>query len=245
MAMLIINADDWGRSRAETDVELECFRAGRFTSASAMVFMEDSERAAELAKEHEVDVGLHLNLSQRYNGRQPSAAAADAHERIVRFMTKSKYAVLLYRPGLRKYFREVFQSQFDEFVRLYGKQPSHVDGHQHRHLCANVLLGNVIPNGAKVRRNFSFSPGDKSLLNRACRSLMDRCLARRYRLTDHFFSLGQCLKANRMPRVVETARTGNVELMTHPIHAEEKNWLLSDAFPGTTEGLRLAPYAQL
>lgn len=245
MAMLIVNADDWGRSRAETDLELECFRAGCVTSVSAMVFMEDSERAAGLAKENGVDVGLHLNLSQRYNGRKPGAAAEDAHERIVGFMTKSKYAVLLYRPGLRKYFREVFQSQLDEFVLLYGKQPSHVDGHQHRHLCANVLLGDVIPSGVKVRRNFSFWPDEKTLLNRACRSLMDGCLARRYRLTDYFFSLGQCLEANSMPRVVETARTGNVELMTHPIHAEEKNWLLSDAFSETMKELHLAPYSQL
>lgn len=243
--MLIINADDWGRSRAETDVELECFRAGRITSVSAMVFMEDSERAAGLAREHGVDVGLHFNLSQRYNGRQPGQAASDAHERIVRFMTKSKYAVLLYQPGLRREFREIFNSQWDEFARLYGQPPSHVDGHQHRHLCANVLLGDVIPRGVKVRRNFSFWPGEKSTFNRAYRGLMDRWLGRRYRLTDYFFSLGQCLKAGLMSRVAGTAGTSNVELMTHPIHAEEKDWLLSGAFSETMKGLQLSPYAQL
>ena len=109
MAMLIINADDWGRSRAETDVELECFRAGRFTSASAMVFMEDSERAAELAREYGVDVGLHLNLSQRYT-RPPASSIAEAQDKIVRFMTKSKYAVLLYHPALRKHFHDAVPS---------------------------------------------------------------------------------------------------------------------------------------
>ena len=31
--MLIINADDWGRSLAETDAALECYKAGRITSA--------------------------------------------------------------------------------------------------------------------------------------------------------------------------------------------------------------------
>src|ERR1041384_5280576 len=151
MAMLIINADDWGRCRAETDVELECFHAGRITSVSAMVFMEDSERAAELAKEHGVDAGLHLNLNQRY-GRGPGGATAEAHERLCAYLKTSKYAVLLYRPSLQQDFRTVFQSQWDEFVRLFGKEPSHVDGHQHRHLCANVLFGDVIPKGAKVRR---------------------------------------------------------------------------------------------
>jgi predicted glycoside hydrolase/deacetylase ChbG (UPF0249 family) len=37
--MLIVNADDWGRSVAETDSALRCYQAGRITSVSAMVFM--------------------------------------------------------------------------------------------------------------------------------------------------------------------------------------------------------------
>ena len=48
--MITINADDWGRSEAETDAALFCYVNGRISSVSAMVFMEDSERAAELAK---------------------------------------------------------------------------------------------------------------------------------------------------------------------------------------------------
>ena len=32
-------------------------------------------------------------------------------------------------------------------MRLYGKLPSHVDGHQHRHLCANMLIDPIIPEG--------------------------------------------------------------------------------------------------
>jgi predicted glycoside hydrolase/deacetylase ChbG (UPF0249 family) len=46
--MLIVNADDWGRNRDATDRSLECHRNGRITTVSAMVFMEDSERAADL-----------------------------------------------------------------------------------------------------------------------------------------------------------------------------------------------------
>ena len=55
--MLIINADDFGRSVAETDAALRCYVAGRITSVSAMVFMADSERSAELAKENALAVG--------------------------------------------------------------------------------------------------------------------------------------------------------------------------------------------
>ena len=73
--MLIINADDWGRSAAETDAALRCYKAGRVTSVSAMVFMEDSERAAELAKENELDVGLHLNFAEPFTGSNHPAEA--------------------------------------------------------------------------------------------------------------------------------------------------------------------------
>jgi chitin disaccharide deacetylase len=242
--MLIINADDWGRTVVETDAALACQRLGRVTSVSAMVFMADSARAAELALEYGVDVGLHLNLSQRYT-HPPVSSVAEAQDKIVRFMTRSKYALLLYQPTLRRNFSEVYFTQAEEFMRLYGQPPSHVDGHQHRHLCANMLIDSIIPRGMKVRRNFSFWPGDKSLFNRTYRDLIDKWLARRYRLTDFFFSLGQCLQANRLTRVTELAKIANVELMTHPLHDNERAWLLSDAFLEMTQDIQTAPYILL
>ncbi|HET6489004.1 MAG TPA: ChbG/HpnK family deacetylase, partial [Syntrophales bacterium] len=66
--MLIVNADDWGRNRVATDRSLELHRNGRITAVSAMVFMEDSERAAELARMNGLDVGLHLNFTTPFNG---------------------------------------------------------------------------------------------------------------------------------------------------------------------------------
>ena len=82
--MLIINADDFGRSPAETDAALRCHQEGRITSVSAMVFMEDAERAAELAKENELDVGLHLNFTESFTGRNYPAKLAECHGRTIR-----------------------------------------------------------------------------------------------------------------------------------------------------------------
>ena len=62
--MLIVNADDWGRSVAETDAALTCFSQGRVTSVTAMTFMADSERAAGIALRHDIPVGLHLNFTE-------------------------------------------------------------------------------------------------------------------------------------------------------------------------------------
>lgn len=243
--MLIINADDWGRSQVETDAALACFRQGRITSVSAMVFMKDSERAASLAKEYGLDVGLHLNLSQRYESQAPIREMAGSHERIVRFMTSSKYAVLIYHPGLLGQFRDVYQSQLQEFLRLYGTPPSHVDGHQHRHLCANMLLNEIISTGQKVRRNFSFSAGEKNLLNRAYRRVVDRLLARKYGMTDYFFSLEQCLRFERLGHVASLARLENVELMTHPIKSKEYDFLMSERCLEIFQDIPKITYAQL
>jgi chitin disaccharide deacetylase len=243
--MLIINADDWGRSQAETDAALACYRAGRITSASAMVFMDDSERAADLAKNSPIDMGLHVNLIEPFTAKNATKQLCESHDRIVRFLKGSKYALLFYNPLLRQQFRDVFQAQLDEFFRIYGTQPSHFDGHQHMHLCSNMLLDAVIPPGEKVRRNFSFWPGEKSALNRAYRRLVDGWLARRYRLPDYFFSLFQCLKTERMARVTEFAQMASVELMTHPIIAEEYAFLMSENYVETTQGLERGSYQLL
>src|SRR5208337_4418972 len=61
--VLIVNADDWGRDRETTERILQCVRCESVSSVSAMVFMEDSERAAVIAQETGIDGGLHLNLT--------------------------------------------------------------------------------------------------------------------------------------------------------------------------------------
>src|SRR5204863_4002166 len=60
---LIVNADDWGRDTHTTACILDCITRGTVTAVSAMVFMEDSERAAAEARQHSVDAGLHLNFT--------------------------------------------------------------------------------------------------------------------------------------------------------------------------------------
>jgi len=241
--MLIINADDWGRSVAETDAALRCCKGGRTTSVSAMVFMEDSERAAELARENELDVGLHLNFTDKFTANLCGSTLEDHHAKVVRFLRGNKYSQLLYNPFLRTEFVYSYQAQAEEFARLYRKPPSHIDGHHHMHLCANVLLSNTIPAGAKLRRNFSFWPGEKSILNRTYRWLIDRWLARRYCLTDYFFDLTQCIAEKKLDRVAALAKSSNVELMTHPIVNEEEEYLMSDEFQEILQRLEIGHYA--
>lgn len=243
--MIIINADDWGESRKETDSALSCYREGRISSVSAMVFMDDSGRAAELAKSAGLDVGLHVNFSQSFTGECGSEKLRTYHNRLIRFFTFTKYAVLFYNPLLVREFRYVYEAQVKEFLRLYGRPPSHIDGHRHQHLCANMLLNRIIPEGEKVRRSFSFWPGEKGLVNRTYRQLVDRCLERRYCLTDFFFALSHCLRNDRLTRAAQLSKSATVELMTHTYKADEYAYLMSETHREMLRGLELGTYSAL
>lgn len=240
--MLIVNADDWGRSASETDAALACHRHGRVTSVSAMVFMADSVRAARLAREARIDAGLHINFSQEYDGPDVPSSARDHQRPLVRFTTRDRFAVALYNPLLRERFRQAFEDQWNEFIRLYGVAPSHVDGHQHRHLCANLLVDRFVPSGTRVRRNFTYARGQRGIVNRTYRMLFDRVLARRYRLTDRFFSLGEALKHQRLEPLFLAARSHVVEVMAHPVVTLERDFLLSDRFVTLAKGVALGSF---
>ncbi len=237
--VIIINADDWGRSREETDRAAAGCLKGRVTSVSAMVFMKDSERAAELAKQHNLDVGLHLNFGENFTGSGMSEPLARQQAGIVRFLELGRYALVLYNPFLRKSFQHVYQAQMDEFLRLYGRPPTHLDGHKHYHLCSNLLIGHILPSGLKVRRGFTFFAGEKGALKLAYRKMVDRALARRFILTDFFFSLTSVLKGRQMERVTELAKHSCVELMTHPCYDLEYDFLMGDSFTETFRGVKL------
>jgi len=208
-----------------------------------MVFMADSERAAELASANGLEVGLHLNFSEPFTDGRCSGRLRDCHNRIVGFLTRNKYSQLLYNPFLRREFAYSYSAQAEEFARLFGKSPSHIDGHHHMHLCVNLLFSDMIPPGTKLRRNFSFWPGEKSMLNRTYRWLVDRWLARRYCLADYFFDLTQCIQGEKLDRVAALAKSSDVELMTQPIVNKEEAYLMSDGFGVMLERLNIGGYA--
>jgi predicted glycoside hydrolase/deacetylase ChbG (UPF0249 family) len=222
---LIINADDWGWDRPTTDRTLECWTAGAISSVSAMVFMEDSERAAALARERGIEVGLHLNFTAPFSGGGNPAGIAKHQQQITRHLMRHRLAQIIFHPGLRRSFEYVVTAQLDEFHRLYGAPPDRIDGHHHMHLCANVLMQKLLLSGTIVRRSFSLQRGEKSLANQLYRNLVDRCLARRHRLRDYFFSLPPLEPASRLGRIFALAGQYAVEVETHPINPEEHRYL--------------------
>lgn len=238
---LIVNADDWGRDRATTDRTFECTALGTVSSVSAMVFMADSERAAEIAVRSGIDAGLHLNFTEPFSGPNVPAPLLERQRKLRRFLLWHPLARIFYHSSLAESFEYVVAAQIDEFRSLYGRDPQRIDGHHHLHLCANVRMDGLLPAGLLVRRNFSFLPGEKSLPNRLYRKGVDRRLANRYFLVDHLFSLAPLQPAARLQRIFSLARTSVVELETHPINPEEHKFLTSGEMLRQLGDLAIAP----
>ena len=105
---LIINADDFGASAGINRGILECHTRGVVTSTSLMVTGRAVHEAVGLSRDHpELAVGLHFDV-----------CGEDERE----FDTDNVAAV-----------RDEFRRQLDEFHRLMGRLPTHVDSHRHVH----------------------------------------------------------------------------------------------------------------
>jgi len=238
---LIINADDWGRDTQTTVRMLECLLHRSVSSVSAMVFMSDSERASELARLHGVDAGLHLNCSLPFSSQECPSNLREQQRKLVVYLTRHALARVMFHPGLTSTFEYVVKSQLAEFSRLYGKLPNRIDGHHHMHLCANILFCGLLPEGALVRRNFTFLPGEKNFVNRIYRQAMDKRLARRHRTVDFLFPLAPLEPAARLERICKLAQDHVVEVETHPINASEYAFLMGDGVLRWTKSTPIAP----
>ena len=111
-----------------------------------------------------------------------------------------------------------------------------MDGHNHMHLCANLLFSHILPRDIRLRRNNSFVRGEKNFLNITYRSLVDKLLQRKYLCTDYFFHIQQIsrnvnpARFHALRRLVMLAQTKTVELLAHPHQDFDYHYLMSEEF---------------
>lgn len=136
--ILALCADDFGASAAIDRSILSLVRQGRLSEVSCLVngprWMTDAKTLAALpaVKQRRVRIGLHFCLTE---GRPLSPALQRA------WPTLPTLAALLVRSHLGGPFgllptpalRDELQAQFDAFEFAAGRQPDHLDGHQHVH----------------------------------------------------------------------------------------------------------------
>ena len=119
---LIVNADDFGLSRSVNRGVIEAHEHGIVTSASLMVDRPAAFEAATYARARDqLDVGLHAELDAWRVARLPRKGTARS------------------RAALERHASEELKRQLERFRVLVGRDPSHLDSHQHRHLQESVL----------------------------------------------------------------------------------------------------------
>ena len=114
---LVVNADDLGRSAAVNRGIMRAHSDGIVTSASLMVRYADAASAAAEARAHpELGLGLHLDLGEwEYAGGE----------------WRSVYDVAQTDDAAS--VEQELGRQLEEFERLVGAGPTHIDSHQHVH----------------------------------------------------------------------------------------------------------------
>ena len=138
--------------------------------------------------------------------------------------------------------------QLAEFRNLYGREPSHFDGHQHIHQSLGVLAARTIPTAAKMRPSLTFSPGEKWWPNRAYRSLLNRALRTRFRAPRYLFSIADmhpALGGSALEEKLALSSGSAVEVMTHPAWDDELAVLLDPRWTALIGQRRVGSYEQL
>lgn len=129
---LIVNADDFGISKAVTLGILEAHKEGVITSTTMMCNMPNAEYGAELSKKYpKLGVGIHFVLTAGF----PLAEGVNSLvDETGRFHKKDKIKELATSEDIRKELR----CQMDKFLS-FGIKPTHIDSHHHVHRISKVL----------------------------------------------------------------------------------------------------------
>ena len=137
---LIVNADDFGQSAGVNRGIITAHEQGIVTSASLMVRWPAAREAAAYARAHpELSLGLHVDLGE-WACRDGSWVA---RYEVVPVHDRDAVAAEVLR-------------QLDEFHRLAGKDPTHLDAHQHVHRrepARSVVLALAHQLGAPLREH--------------------------------------------------------------------------------------------
>jgi predicted glycoside hydrolase/deacetylase ChbG (UPF0249 family) len=114
--VLIVNADDFGRSPGVNRGVIRAREGGVVTSATLMVRWPAAEEAAAYARSSSLSVGLHLDLGE-WEYREGE--------------WRDVYRVLAAETA--EAVAEEIEHQLEQFESLVGRPPTHLDSHQHVH----------------------------------------------------------------------------------------------------------------
>ena len=207
MKRLIPNADDLGRTHGINTGIFEAHARGIVTSATAMVNYEGIREAAEFSRKHPgLGIGLHVALS---GGRAASdlsriPSLVDAQGR----QPAKPEGLGGAKPA--EIAIEV-QAQFDRFVEVFGRRPTHLDSHHHSHRrpeVFEVVCALAVREGLPVRNAGGAMAGD----------LRVRGIRTNDAFEETFFDAG--VSVDHLVAIIDALPEGTTEMMCHPAHED-------------------------
>jgi len=207
--VLIVNADDLGRTPGINSGIFEAHRNGLVTSATLMVgFPAAEEAAAQLDAHPDLGIGLHVALTGSPPvlppARLPSLTDASG-----RFRSRPEE---LGRPEPEEVMAEA-RTQFGRFLELTGRLPTHLDSHHHSHrnpIVCDALVALAREHDLPIR-NASPEVGER---------LRREGVATTDFFVERFF--GEEARLDFLIEILGGIRTGVTEIMCHPAHVDKE-----------------------
>ena len=196
---LIVNADDFGQSAGINRGIIAAHEQGIVRSASLMVRWPAAQEAADYARRHtELSVGLHLDLGEwicKKGEWQPLYEVID---------TRDEIAV-----------RNEVAKQLGAFRSLVGRNPTHIDSHQHTHLRepARSIVARIA--------------NELGCPLRSCTEEISY-VGSFYGQTADGMTLPELISVEGLIKLLRELPEGNCELGCHPGFAEELNTMYKD-----------------
>ena len=127
---LIVNADDFGMTEANTIATILAHEDGILSSTTMMVNMPFATYGAKLAKDHpNLGVGIHLVLTV---GRPLVEGAKSYTDENGNFRRPKSYEDGHPHADLDELYVE-WKAQMERFIEIMGRKPTHIDSHHHVH----------------------------------------------------------------------------------------------------------------
>jgi len=189
---LIVNADDFGRSRGINRGVIRCHDHGIVTSASLMTLWPASRDAAAAATARpRLSLGLHLDLGEWYYRAG-----------------NWECTYLRVELGDEKAVRAEVERQLRAFRRLVGRDPTHLDSHQHVH--REEPVGAVL---SELGRSLGVPVRHESQVVRYCGDFFGQGSTGQ--------SIPSALSVEALLAVISTLEEGATELSCHPGYADD------------------------
>lgn len=207
--LLIVNADDLGRTTGINAGIFEAHRSGLVTSATLMVAYEAAaEAASTLDQVPGLGVGLHVALT----GGPPVSAADRLPSLLDEEGRLPRRPEGLARAAADEVLVEV-RAQLERFRELTGREPTHLDSHHHSQrvpVVFDAIVTVARETGLPMRRA---APDERAGVRQAGVATTDA-------FVERFFGDDATLEV--LLRILRDLDAGSTELMCHPARVDRE-----------------------